>query len=1152
MLNKRFFFWSFVVVLVMLVSAVGPTPAYADEISTTDSQSAGESTTPTDPATSQPSEPILTQVPVDTTVTVLNAEGETVSLASQESADLIATSDPVWCPEGQTPTPGVNGCTTSFPSFNDLINYLKVNENDTAYQQAGTIYIQANTYGGEETIIDFNSYGLNNLNNYNLTLTGGWDTNSNIIDPAQSTQFDIPIVIGTNDKPWGGSLTFNNIQIQNVNNNTALTAYSQNDIALSNVEISNVQGGDGATLVSVNGDVTVSNSSLNNTNTGANITAGGDVTIENNSTFDNNKLAGAVITAGGKVDISNTTFNNNGAATKKNAAGGGLEIGSEGAVSLTNVEANNNGTFGASIEANNDVTITNSFFSGNVAYKCSCKGLVASGGYGLQVISTGIVSLDGVTASNNYLFGANLEGTDVKVTNGIFNNNGSGPNKTPTGKGLDIKSSGEVSLNDVEANNNQLSGANIQAVSSVTILNSIFSGNKSYVCSCNGTSYYGYGLQVVTPGNIAMDNVTANSNNLVGAFLKGADIAISNSDFSNNGTGSGKTPTGEGLDIKSTSNVSLYNISANNNQLFGADIQAAISVSIGGVNFFSGNKSYVCSCDGKTFYGYGLKVVAGSNVAVSGVTAEGNNKFGAHLEGASVSVSDSSFSNNGSGSTPTGKGLEVISLGDVSLSGVTANNNQLFGANIQATGGVSIGNSFFSGNKSYVCSCGEETYYGYGLRITTAGDVALNNVAANNNYLYGTYIEGANISVANSTFNANGTGTGKTPTGKGLEIKSTSFVSIYNIQANDNQLFGANIQSSSGVFINSSFFNGNKSYVCSCNGTTYYGYGLQVIAQGDVFVDDVTAMDNYLFGAHLEGQNVSVTGSLTGSLFNNNGTGTGKTPTGKGLEIISAGEVTLANVQANNNQLFGANIQATSTVKITNSFFSGNKSYVCSCGKATNYGYGLQVTTNGPVTLDGVTANDNNLFGASISGPDVTVTNSSFNNNGAGGNGSGLSITTSGQVTLNNVTANNNGLNGVAVTGACTNVIVVDGTFTNNGQYGLNILNAFLNLSGSQTFDNNKSGNIFQNPGTCVGNGTSLDTGNGTSLDTGNGTGLNTDNGTSLNTDNGTSLNTDNGTSLNIQAPQNFHRGMHYRDHAHHNIHSVKPVHHAHRHMRSR
>jgi hypothetical protein len=1015
MLNKRFFFWSLIVVLVMLVSAVGPTTVYADDIPPTDPP-AGESTPPADP--------ILTQVPENTTVTVINAEGETVSLASQESAELIATSDPIWCPAGQAPTPGANGCTTSFPSFTDLLNFLKVNENDPAYQQAGTIYIQANAYTGGETIIDFNTYGLNNLSTYNLTLTGGWDTNANIIDPVQSSQFNIPIVIGTNDNPWGGSLTFNNIQIQNINNNTALTAYSQTDIALSNVEINNVQGGDGATLVSNNGDVTVSDSSFSNADTGANITAGGDVIIENNSTFENNEEAGAIISAGGKVDISNSTFNNN----------------------------------------------------------------------------------------------------------------NSGPNKTPTGKGLEIKSNGEVTLASIEANNNQLFGANIQAVSSVTITNSFFSGNKSYVCSCKGTSYYGYGLQVVTTGGIVMDNVTANDNNLTGAYLEGTDISIANSNFNNNGTGPDKTPTGKGLEIKSTSNVALFNITANNNQLFGANIQAVIGVAIGGVNFFSGNKSYVCSCNGKTFYGYGLEVVSAGNVAVSGVTAEGNNLFGAHLEGASVSVDNSSFSNNGSGGTPTGKGLEITSQGNAFLSGVTANNNELFGANIQAIGGVAIGNSFFSGNKSYVCSCGGGTYYGYGLQVITVGDVSLNNVTSNNNNLFGTNIEGASIAVSNSAFNANGTGTGNTPLGKGLEIKSTSFVSIYNIQANDNQLFGANIQSSSSVVIGSSFFNGNKSYVCSCGGGTYYGYGLQVTTTSDVFVDDVTATDNYLFGAHLEGQNVYVTGNLTGSLFNNNGTGTGKTPLGKGLEIISTGEVTLANVQANNNQLFGANIQAASTVKITNSFFSGNNSYVCSCGKATYYGYGVQVTTNGPVTLDGVTANDNNLFGASISGPDVTVTNSSFNNNGAGGNGSGLSITATGQVTLNNVTANNNGLNGVAVTGACTNVNVVDGTFTNNGQYGLHIFNAFLNLSGTQTFDNNKSGNIFQNLGTCVSTGTGIDTGNGTSLNTGN----------------GTSLNISNDTSLNTQAPQNFHSAKHYQHHVHRNFHSVKHQHHAHRHMRGR
>src|SRR5512138_3688750 len=73
-------------------------------------------------------ETILEQVPEDTTVTVINAEGEAQPLTTQESADAILTGDPIWCPEFQDPTPGANGCTDSFNSFDALLSYLKAHE----------------------------------------------------------------------------------------------------------------------------------------------------------------------------------------------------------------------------------------------------------------------------------------------------------------------------------------------------------------------------------------------------------------------------------------------------------------------------------------------------------------------------------------------------------------------------------------------------------------------------------------------------------------------------------------------------------------------------------------------------------------------------------------------------------------------------------------------------------------------------------------------------------------------------------------------------------------------------------------------------------------------------------------------------------------
>jgi hypothetical protein len=86
---------------------------------------------------------------------------------------------------------------------------------NAAYQGAGTIYVEQGAYAGGESSIDFNSYNLSNIQNFDLTVTGGWNTTTNTVDPASSSTFNVPIIIGSSTNPWGGSLTINNIQILN-------------------------------------------------------------------------------------------------------------------------------------------------------------------------------------------------------------------------------------------------------------------------------------------------------------------------------------------------------------------------------------------------------------------------------------------------------------------------------------------------------------------------------------------------------------------------------------------------------------------------------------------------------------------------------------------------------------------------------------------------------------------------------------------------------------------------------------------------------------------------------------------------------------------------------------------------------------------------
>jgi hypothetical protein len=1158
--QTRAIFLFLTIVAVMLVSAVGTTSVYADdgtpppsptEAVEVDPSTGGETEpAPTEPAVEPPAgegEPVATepavtepleeaapteapvveaapvveeqqpaetdsaasileQVPDNTTVTVLNAEGEAQPLTTQESAEAILVSDPIWCPiiGGVQTAPGGDGCTDEFDSFTALLSFLDDNEGLPGYTSAGTIYVEMNEYLGGESSIDFNAYDFETLNGFDLIVQGGWNKDDDSTDGT--TNFDIPIIIGSSTNPWAGSLTINNINIDGVSNQTGLTLFSLGNITLSSVTVTNSQ-------------------------------------------------AGASLVADGKVDIKNSKFNNN---TSHKVDGFGLQIDNKNTVSLVSVEANGNETFGADIKSTGSVAIANSFFNGNVSYtNCDygksavkncydCKE-VPNGGYGLKVVTTDYAFLNGVEANENYLFGANIQAAGTAPLNGTyiwnsnFNENGSGSLNNPTGYGLKVVSDGPVSIISVHADKNQLFGANIQAADgeSVTINDSFFDGNKSYYNSCTSPkgskpcedydcdiTYYGYGLHVVATGTTLVSNVSASNNYLYGAHLEGSYVAVSgtvNSDgtvsstFSNNGSGaSGASATGKGLEIISTGGVSLAGVQASNNQVFGAKIVAVDFVNIEN-GFFNGNKySYKGVNDG-----YGLDVFTEGGIVMTGVEANDNYLFGAHLVGSSVQISgfapkdggaDSSFKRNK-------EGLKIESQGLVLLNAVNASNNKIAGATIAAGGNVSINNSFFSGNFSYTSSCKGKTYNGYGLNVVSSGVgsngvVSLNNVDADNNYLYGAYLKGSQVFVYGSlnpdgttnfsSFSNNGTPNRSDHIGKGLEVVSTNedvskhSVTLSLVAADNNQLFGANVKAKGYVSITNSTFSGNHSYYTSCSKSSSYssgkssgyssgktcggqectkvydGYGIEVMTTGDIYMGDVVANENYLFGAKLTGANVTIEDSVFS--FNASPTEKGKTPTGRGLEVKSTGNTSLQGVEANNNQLFGATIDADGQVNILDSMFSNNSYYTYSSCKTKSAGYGLKVISRATVldpefaekgiTLNDVVASGNGAEGAILDGAStVGVTNGEFNNNGA----SGLVVTADAEVTLTDILADGNKGSGVEVTGVCTNTVhVYDGQFSNNSKYGLKVVDATYTPHGIQTFANNGSGNVFQDSSTCV------------------------------------------------------------------------------------
>ena len=687
-------------------TATGEPVVPAEDGASTDPQPT-ETVVTTVEETAPPAEAsILEQVPENTTVSVLGADGQPQPLATQDSANAIeVTSDPIWCPATQTtPTPGANGCTISFTSFDALLTELAGNP---AYQQAGTIYVQQNAYAGGESTIDFNAYNLSNIQSFDLTVTGGWNTTNNTVDPANSSTFTAPIIIGSSTNPWGGSLTINNIGITNTNG-TGLTVYSQNNITLSNVQVSNSVTGSGAEL-----------------------NAGGDVNI-NNSNFERNRRTGAIIRAGGDVAIANTSLSNSG---RNRLQITGADITSAGSVSLFDVLANGNREVGVNIVADGRVAIGASFiggssFSGTTGLtNTTCPGGVGNFcGYGLQVVTPDSIDIQGVVANENFLWGAKLNaGQDVNIVDSIFNGNSTNSPAFIDDTGLLITSGGNVALSNIQANQNRLIGAVIDSVGTVSINNSTFSNNTGTTIVGGVTTYHGLGLQVTSLDSIFIDNVNASNNSLFGAQLNAAgDVVITSSFFNNNTTGSATDALGYGLGVISGQNVFIGGIqptdavTVDGNQLYGANIQAAGDVFL----------DFMIATNNGT---NGVEVDA-TCTFLNGGTFTGNGEYGLSLTNSALDqVGSPVFGGNGLGdlSPATPGACPVAVTGGNTGGGSTGGGSTGSGT----TGNPPSGQSQLV-SLSTVAAAGSTNLMGKGLGLTNSGAMSLNGLFTGNYHMF--------------------------------------------------------------------------------------------------------------------------------------------------------------------------------------------------------------------------------------------------------------------------------------------------------------------------------------------------------------------------------------------------------------------------------
>lgn len=405
----------------------------------------------------------LQDLPADTSIVILNENGEVLPLATQEAAEVMAVADPMWCPASATT---VTAACVNAATITALLPLLTTkNENGIIYFSA-TYFTNDVTFNGENLSID-------QLGDNALTIQGGWNGNAtpgSAITLSGDSVFSVPAQFFN----WNGTVSIKNITINTAAPNALLvTSTFGSSIPASN-------------------NIVISDSIFHNSaGDGVHMNTTGTVEIKN-SEFSNNSINGLTVFNSANVEISGSTFDDNFL---------GASIKYVGDVNIDNSQFDNNILDGMYIEAFGNVTTLNSEFSNNSIGSPVYSGLAISGAANVTIATSNF---------NGNGHGAWLREVDnIDIKGGNFSDN--------RNVGLYIYSEGNTNLEDIKVLNSINSLNNIKAGAFIDNTR----GN-GYV-NITGTNIFNGnandGLLILSYGDIALNNITASGNGGNGVFL---------------------------------------------------------------------------------------------------------------------------------------------------------------------------------------------------------------------------------------------------------------------------------------------------------------------------------------------------------------------------------------------------------------------------------------------------------------------------------------------------------------------------------------------------------------------------------------------------------------------------------------------------------
>ena len=397
-------------------------------------------------------------------ILILTLLVSTLSLTTPVQAQTVdpKTTLVIWCPSAVTPpTPHRNGCTNAYASLNDLWTALGAAEP----ARAGTIWLGKNfvnsTGNGNQTL---DGLTWTHMKDFPLKIYGGWNgLGKSTLSATMPSTFDSTALTVQN---WAGSVTIVNIRVKNAattgcNVLAAVCVGTAGNIKLDRVQVSgsSLPGAYLDNTISVSSphaSVTVTNSMfLRNDGEGLWVKTNGAVMIKNVTSGQNIAegvtLANDFDATASPVAVTNSLFVGNSSE--------GLEVSSNGTVTLTRIEAQHNQTIGTKVN--------NAFGTANVLLQ-GTNTFLGNDGDGLYVTTKGSVTARDIIAYDNGEYGVLIDNGDFATGKGVTIS-GSVMFKGNRYYGLSVSNTGPIIASNLTAMSNGVGGLYLRTSAPVNV-----------------------------------------------------------------------------------------------------------------------------------------------------------------------------------------------------------------------------------------------------------------------------------------------------------------------------------------------------------------------------------------------------------------------------------------------------------------------------------------------------------------------------------------------------------------------------------------------------------------------------------------------------------------------------------------------------------